>query len=102
MNRRQARPKGGLDALTDRECAIARRYAGGRTYKEIARELADKAQAVRDEKDEALAKTRGLLKVLPVEPLDWVFKALGFLQYDLNLHLPGLERDGHGYLVHAH
>jgi pyruvate/2-oxoglutarate dehydrogenase complex dihydrolipoamide acyltransferase (E2) component len=72
------------------------RNADQKRVEAIAGELARKAQAVRDEKDEAFARTRRLLKVLPIEPLGWIMKALAFLQYDLNLELPGMERDGFG------
>jgi len=90
-----AMPKGDNAGRADLSGALIRE-ADEKRVEDIARELADKAAEVREEKDEALAKTRHLLRVLPIEPLALIFKALGFLQYDLNLHLPGMERDGFG------
>jgi pyruvate dehydrogenase E2 component (dihydrolipoamide acetyltransferase) len=70
--------------------------ADRKRVEDIARELAEKAQAVRTDKDPELAKTRGLLKALPVEALAAAMKVLGVLQYDLNLDLPGLAKDSFG------
>jgi pyruvate dehydrogenase E2 component (dihydrolipoamide acetyltransferase) len=90
-----AMPKGDRAGRADLSGALIRE-ADRKRVEVIARELADKARAVREEQDVELAKTRGLLKALPVEVLKVVFDVLGLLQYDLNIGLPGMVRDGFG------
>lgn len=90
-----AMPKGSGTGGADLSGALIRN-ANEKRVEEIAQELADKANAVREERDAELAKTRGLLKTLPVEVLSVSMRILDVLQYDLNLDLPGLAKDSFG------
>jgi pyruvate dehydrogenase E2 component (dihydrolipoamide acetyltransferase) len=75
--------------------AIIRR-ADTLRVEEIARQLRDRARAVRERRDGAMAETRSLLQRLPNFATRWSLKALGFLQYDLNLRIPGSPHDPFG------
>lgn len=90
-----AMPKGSGAGGADLSGALIRN-ADEKRVEEIAQELADKANAVREERDADLAKTRGLLKALPVEVLSLSMKVLDVLQYELNLDLPGMAKDSFG------
>lgn len=75
--------------------AVIRR-ADTKRIEEIASELRDRAQKVRERSDGKMAKTRGLLQKLPNFATRWSLKVLGHLQYDLNLRIPNTPRDPFG------
>jgi pyruvate dehydrogenase E2 component (dihydrolipoamide acetyltransferase) len=75
--------------------AVIRR-ADTKRVEEIAGELRDRAQAVRERRDGEMAQTRGMLHKLPNFVTRWSLKFLGHLQYDFNLRIPGTPRDPFG------
>lgn len=72
------------------------RGAAAKRVEAIAAELRDRAQRVRERSDGAMARTRGLLDMLPDAAVRAGMAALGFLQYDMNLRLPATPRDPFG------
>lgn len=75
--------------------AVIRR-ADTKTVGDIARELRDRAEAVRAQKDGKMAQTRGMLQRLPGPLVRCSLAALSFLQYELNIAVPGTPRDPFG------
>jgi len=90
-----AMPIPGKPGKADLSGTVIRR-ADTKSVETIAEELRTRAEAVRAKKDGNMAKTRGTLKSLPDPVVALSLKALGFLQYDLNLSLPGTPRDPFG------
>lgn len=72
------------------------RQADTKRVEAIAEELREQADAVRAKKDGNMAKTRGTLGSLPNPVVALSLKALGFLQYELNVPVPGTPRDPFG------
>lgn len=75
--------------------AVIRRI-DGKQIPDIARELRERAEAVRAKKDGDMAKTRSMLKSLPSLLLRMVLGLIGWLQYALNLNVPTTPRDPFG------
>lgn len=90
-----AMPVPGSTDKADLSGAVIRR-ADTKRVEQIAQELHDQAAAVRARKDGQMARTRGLLKILPSPVMRWSLAALGYLQYELNLAVPGSPRDPFG------
>jgi len=63
---------------------------------QIAKELRERAEAVRAKKDGEMAKTRSMLKSLPNLFLRVALKIIGWLQYAFNLKVPTTPRDPFG------
>jgi len=72
------------------------RHADRKSTHEIAAEFAARVQRVRDDRDPELAGLRRRLGRVPPLLLRPLQSALDFLQYGLNLKLPGLPRDAFG------
>ena len=72
------------------------RQADTKSVPQIAGELAQMAEAVRQKKDGDMAKTRNLLMVLPDVVTRWAVRILGWLTYGLNLDVPTSPRDPFG------
>jgi len=72
------------------------RKADTKRVEEIAKELREQAAAVRAEKDGQMARTRSMLLHLPGFLTRWVLRAIGWLQYTLNLRVPGTPHDPFG------
>jgi pyruvate dehydrogenase E2 component (dihydrolipoamide acetyltransferase) len=72
------------------------RQANTKSTADIARELRSKAEAVRKHEDPELRRTRSSLERLPGFLLRPVAALLSFVQYSLNLAVPGLPRDAFG------
>ena len=75
--------------------AVVRR-ADEKQIHEIARDLGDQALAVREKRDGQMAKTRSMLFGMPAPLMRWTLKTIGWLNYRLNLALPGTPRDSFG------
>jgi pyruvate/2-oxoglutarate dehydrogenase complex dihydrolipoamide acyltransferase (E2) component len=75
--------------------AVVRR-ADEKPVHEIARELAQLALAVREQRDGQMAKTRNLLFTLPSPIMRNALKLIGWLSYRLNLGLPATPPDPFG------
>jgi pyruvate dehydrogenase E2 component (dihydrolipoamide acetyltransferase) len=90
-----AMPVAGADDKADLSGAVIRQ-ADTKRVEQIAQELRDRAEAVRAKKDGEMAKTRSMLDRLPGPVLKASLAAIGFLQYDLNIVLPGTPRDPFG------
>ena len=72
------------------------RKADTKRVEQIARELKQGAEAVRQKRDGEMARTRGLMGRLPGFVLKWMLKLIGWLNYTLNLALPTVPRDAFG------
>src|SRR5579859_1956248 len=66
---------------------------------QICDEFEKKVQAVRERKDPALEKTRGMFHKIPYFFLNRFLKILSFLMYTLNLKLPGTPSDPFGSIM---
>jgi pyruvate dehydrogenase E2 component (dihydrolipoamide acetyltransferase) len=72
------------------------RQADTKPITEIARELKERAEAVRAKKDGEMAKTRSLMGRLPNFLLRWILRVIDWFSYTLNLRLPTVPRDPFG------
>ncbi len=72
------------------------READRKTTVELARELWEQAGRVRRDEDEELARARSSMRWVPSLLLRPLIRFLGFVQYTLNLALPGMPRDPFG------
>jgi pyruvate dehydrogenase E2 component (dihydrolipoamide acetyltransferase) len=74
------------------------RQADAKRAGEIAAELAERARAVREDRDQELGKARRSLNLIPAFLYRFVLSLLAFFQYTLNLDLRvfGLPRDAFG------
>jgi pyruvate/2-oxoglutarate dehydrogenase complex dihydrolipoamide acyltransferase (E2) component len=66
---------------------------------QICDEFEKKVTAVRERKDQALEKTRGMFHKIPYFFLNRFLKILSFLMYTLNLKLPGTAADPFGSIM---
>jgi len=66
---------------------------------QICDEFEKKVQAVRERKDAALEKTRGMFHKIPYFFLNRFLKILSFLMYTLNFKLPGTAADPFGSIM---
>ena len=80
-----------LSGIVVRECEK-------KSLLDIAREVRDKALEIRKNKESPARKALNLFKVVPWGAVPWLMRAVGFLQYTLNLNLEplGLPRDAFG------
>ncbi|MBN2493372.1 MAG: 2-oxo acid dehydrogenase subunit E2 [Deltaproteobacteria bacterium] len=72
------------------------RKADTKTVDEIAKELRERALAVRKKKDGEMAKSRSMLFRIPNFLLKWIMKFIDWVSYTLNLRMPGTPRDPFG------
>lgn len=66
---------------------------------DIIREFEEKVHAVRQKQDPALEQTRQTMMRLPFAALFPIIQAISFIQYTLNIRLPGLPEDPFGSLM---
>ncbi|MFH2009292.1 MAG: 2-oxo acid dehydrogenase subunit E2 [bacterium] len=72
-----------------------------KTLSEIASEVQEKVDKVRQHKDPALEKTRGMFRFIPYFMLNWFLRVISFLTYTLNLNLKflGVPKDPFGSVM---
>jgi pyruvate dehydrogenase E2 component (dihydrolipoamide acetyltransferase) len=93
-----AMPAGESTAKADLSGAVIRR-ADRLRVEDVARQLRDKAAAVREKRDGDMAKTRGLLFSLPGPAVKLGLALIDLVQYGLNVSLPGVPRDPFGSVM---
>jgi len=86
---------GGAPGSADLSGVVIRK-ADTKTVQDIARELHERAEAVRLERDPELARTRNVFKYLPGPALYRLLQALDWLSYRWNLRVPGSPKDAFG------
>jgi pyruvate dehydrogenase E2 component (dihydrolipoamide acetyltransferase) len=90
-----AMPIEGEKGKADLSGAIIRQ-ADTKDVSRMATELREQAEAIRQQRDGEMARTRNLLMAMPNFLTRWVLKLLGWLNYNLNLSVPTSPRDPFG------